>query len=451
MSEDLFGPIFVPDRFREAVGGGAWLQAMLDAEGALAAAEARAGIIPGEAAKIIVSRCDAELFDPEEIGREGRAAGNPVPPLVRSLTAAVSELSEDAARYVHKGATSQDITDTAAMLVAKQALDLILAEVDGISAACARLAESHRDTLMAGRTLLQQALPTTFGLKAAGWLVSVLEARKKLLDVRSSRLAAQLGGAAGTLASLGGSGVSVLEEYARELDLVEPVMPWHTDRFRVAEVGGALSLVAGVLGKISLDVILMAQTEVGEVAEPSDGGRGGSSTLPHKRNPILSVTAAASARRVQDLSRTLQAAMAQEHERAAGAWHSEWEALSDALALTGGAAAAVREVTEGLQVHPERMRENLDASGGLLLAENVTTVAAERLGRLKAHDLVQAVARRAADGERSFREELLGDGEIREILSAEEIEAALDPAGYLGSAGVFVDRALALYRKEGFA
>jgi 3-carboxy-cis,cis-muconate cycloisomerase len=451
MSEDLFGPIFVPDRFREAVGGGAWLQAMLDAEGALAAAEARAGLIPQEAAKTIASRCDAELFDPEEIGREGRAAGNPVPPLVRSLTAAVSEVSEDAARYVHKGATSQDITDTAAMLVAKRTLDLILAEVDGISAACARLAESHRDTLMAGRTLLQQALPTTFGLKAAGWLVSVLEARKKLLDVRSSRLAAQLGGAAGTLASLGGSGVSVLEEYARELDLVEPVMPWHTDRVRVAEVGGALSLVAGVLGKISLDVILMAQTEVGEVAEPSDGGRGGSSTLPHKRNPILSVTAAASARRVQDLSRTLQAAMAQEHERAAGAWHSEWEALSDALALTGGAAAAVREVTEGLQVHPERMRENLDASGGLLLAENVTTVAAERLGRLKAHDLVQAVARRAADGERSFREELLGDGEIREILSAEEIEAALDPAGYLGSAGVFVDRALALYRKEGFA
>lgn len=451
MSEDLFGPIFVPDRFREAVGGRAWLQAMLDAEGALAVAQARAGLIPEEAAETIASRCNAGLFDPEEIGREGRAAGNPVPPLVRALTAAVSEVSEDAARYVHKGTTSQDITDTAAMLVAKRALDLILAEVDGISSACARLAEAHRDTLMAGRTLLQQALPTTFGLKAAGWLVSVLAARKKLLDVRSSHLAAQLGGAAGTLASLGGSGVSVLEEYARELDLVEPVVPWHTDRFRVAEVGGALSLVAGVLGKISLDVILLSQTEVGEVAEPSDGGRGGSSTLPHKRNPILSVTAAASARRVVDLSRTLQAAMVQEHERAAGAWHSEWEALSDALALTGGAAAAVREVTDGLQVHPKKMRENLDATGGLLLAENVTTVAAEHLGRLKAHDLVQAAARRAVDGERSFREELLGDAGIREVLSEEEIDAVLDPAGYLGSAGTFVDRALALYRKEGFA
>jgi 3-carboxy-cis,cis-muconate cycloisomerase len=451
MAGELFRPIFVPDRIREAAGGHAWLQFMLDAEGALAVAQARAGLIPEEAAKTIVSRCDAGLFDPEEIGHQGRAAGNPVPPLVRSLTAAVSDVSEDAARYVHKGATSQDITDTAAMLVAKRALDLILAELDGISSACARLAESHRDTIMAGRTLLQQAIPTTFGLKAASWLVSVLETRKKLVEVRSSRLAAQLGGAAGTLASLGDSGISVLEEFARELDLVEPVAPWHTDRTRVAEVGGALSLVAGVLAKISLDVILLSQTEVGEVAEPPAGGRGGSSTLPHKRNPILSVTAAASARRVVDLSRTLQAAMAQEHERAAGAWHSEWEALSDALALTGGAAAAVREVTEGLQVHPERMRENLDATGGLLLAENVTTVAAERLGRLKAHDLVQAVARRAADGERPFREELLGDGEIREVLSEEEIDAALDPAGYLGSAGTFVDRALALYRKEGLA
>ena len=448
MSEDLFGPIFVPDRFREAVSGSAWLQAMLDTEGALALAQARAGLIPDEAAKTIVSHCDAARFDPEEIGHQGRAAGNPVPPLVRSLTTAVSEVSEDAARYVHKGATSQDVIDTAMMLVAKSALGLILAELDGISSACARLAESHRDTIMAGRTLLQQALPTTFGLKAAGWLVSVLEARRQLLDVRSSRLAAQLGGAVGTLASLGPNGTKVLSEFARELDLGEPVIPWHTDRARVAEVGGALSLAAGVLGKISLDVILLSQTEVGEVEEPSDGGRGGSSTLPHKRNPILSVTAAASASRVVDLSRTLEAAMIAEHERPAGAWHSEWVTLSDALALTGGAASAVREVTEGLQVRTERMRENLDATGGLLLAENLTTVASERLGRLKAHDLVQAVARRAADGPRSFREELLGDDEIREVLSEEEIDAALDPSGYLGSAGTFVDRALALYSKE---
>ncbi len=444
---ELFRPIFVPERFREALSGEAWLRAMLEAEGALAVAGARAGLIPHEAAKAIVSCCDADRFDAEEIGRRGRAQGNPVPPLVRALTEAVSEVSEDAASHVHRGATSQDIMDTAAMLVCRRSLGMILTEVDGISAACANLADTHRDTLMAGRTLLQQALPTTFGLKAAGWLVSVLEARDGLRDVRESGLAVQLGGAAGTLASLGPAGTRVLREFARELDLVEPIVPWHTDRSRIAEIGGALSLVAGVLGKISQDVILMAQTEVGEVAEPAGEGRGGSSTLPHKRNPVLSVTAAASARRVFDLSHTLQAALVGEHERAIGAWHSEWEALSDALALTGGAAAAVREVTEGLEVRSEKMRENLESTGGLLLAENVTTIAAEHLGRLKAHDLVEAAARRAIEGGKPLREELLSG--LGDVLSEEEIDDALDPAGYLGSAGEFVDRALKLYKESG--
>lgn len=452
MTGELFRPIFVPDEFREAVSGRAWLQAMLDAEGALAVAEARVGAIPLEAAEAIVSRCDASreagLFDPEEIGRKARAAGNPVPPLVRALTAAGSEVSEDASRYVHKGATSQDITDTAAMLVSRRVLDLILVDIDGVAAACARLADTHRDTVMPGRTLLQQALPTTFGLKAAGWLVSMMEARDRLVAVRESWLAAQLGGAAGTLASLERDGVRVLEEFARELGLAEPIVPWHTARGRIAELGGVLSLVAGVLGKIAQDVILMAQTEVGEVAEPAGEGRGGSSTLPHKRNAILSVTAAASVRRVQDLSRTLEAAMVQEHERAAGAWHSEWEALSDALALTGGTAAAVREVTEGLQVHPDRMRENLDVTRGLLLSENVTTVAAQKLGRLKAHDLVEAACRRALHEGKPLREVLLEDAALSEVLSEAEIDTALDPAHYLGSAGEFVDRALKLYREE---
>jgi 3-carboxy-cis,cis-muconate cycloisomerase len=448
MDAEVFRPIFVPDELREAVSGRAWLQAMLDAEGALAAAEARAGLIPHDAAATIASCCEATRFDPEGLGREGRAAGNPVPPLVEALTGAVSEASEEAARYVHKGATSQDILDTAAMLVARPALDLVLAELEGISHACARLAGEHRGTIMVGRTLLQQALPTTFGLKAAGWLVQVLEGRRRLMDVRERALAAQLGGAAGTLASLGESGVSVLGEFARELGLVEPTVPWHTDRTRIAEVGGALSLVAGVLGKISLDVILMAQTEVGEVTEPAGEGRGGSSTLPHKRNPILSVTAAASVRRVQALAQTLYGAMLGEHERAAGAWHAEWEALSDALALTGGAAAAVREVTEGLEIHPSNMRRNLDETGGTLMAENVTTLVAEHLGRLEANELVGAAALRAADGGESFREELLAEPALRERLSAGEIDAALDPADYLGSAGGFIDRALALYHEE---
>ena len=448
MTGDLFGPIFAPDAFREAVSGKAWLQAMLDAEAALAVAGSRAGLIPAKDAEAIARCCDADLFDPGEIGHAGRPAGSPVPALVRALTEEVSKTSEDAARHVHKGATSQDITDTAAMLVSRRSMDLILAEVDGIAAACAHLAKEHRDTLMAGRTLLQQALPTTFGLKAAGWLVSVLEARRRLRGVRASELAAQLGGAAGTLASLGDSGLPVLREFALELGLPEPPLPWHTDRTRISAIGGALSLLAGVLAKVSQDVILMAQTEVGEAAEPAGGGRGGSSTLPHKRNPILSVTAAANARRVQDLSRTLQAAMAQEHERAAGAWHSEWETLSDALALAGGAAANVREVTEGLEVHPEKMRENLGATKGMLLAENVTTVLSDKLGRLKAHDLVEAACRRALNGGKHLRGELLQNAAVRGALSEGEIDAALDPAGYLGSAGAFVGRALELYREE---
>jgi 3-carboxy-cis,cis-muconate cycloisomerase len=445
---ELFRPIFVPDEFREAVSGRTWLRAMLDAEGALAMAQARAGLIPRQAAEIIVSCCDVGRFDPEEIGHKGRAKGNPVPPLVRTLTEAVSRVSEDAASYVHKGATSQDIMDTAAMLVSRHALGLILTEVEGIAAACAHLADTHRDTMMPGRTLLQQALPTTFGLKAAGWLVSMVEARDRTFAVREWGLAVQLGGAAGTLASLGPAGTRVLGEYARELDLVEPVVPWHTDRVRISGIGGALSLVAGVLGKISQDVILMAQTEVGEVAEPAGEGRGGSSTLPHKRNPILSVTAAAGARRMLDLAHTLQATMVGEHERAAGAWHSEWEALSDALALAGGAAATVREVAEGLEVYPEKMLENLNATGGLLLAENVTTVVARHLGRLEAHDLVEEASHRALEGGKHLREELLSEPRLGKILSKEEIDEALDPAGYLGSAGEFVDRALKRYREE---
>ena len=244
MAGELFRPIFVPERFAEAVSGRAWLRAMLEAEGALAVAQARTGLIPHQAAEIIVSCCDAERFDPEEIGRKGRVQGNPVPPLVRALTEAAARVSETAAGYVHKGATSQDIMDTAAMLVSRRTLDLILVEVDGIVDACARLARDHRDTPMAGRTLLQQALPATFGLKAAGWLVPVLEARRRLRELRASGLAVQLGGAAGTLASLGDSGLPVLREFALELGLPEPPLPWHTDRTRISTIGDALSLLA---------------------------------------------------------------------------------------------------------------------------------------------------------------------------------------------------------------
>jgi 3-carboxy-cis,cis-muconate cycloisomerase len=428
----LFGPIFVPDAMRDAVSDRAWLQAMLDAEAALAHAQARAGVIPTAAADAIARACRAERFDAEALRVEARGPGNPVPPLVSALAAS---LPDDAARCVHWGATSQDVLDTAAMLVTRRALELIGADLDAVAAACATLADAHRGTLMAARTLMQQALPTTFGLKAAGWLVAVVEAREGL----PTEFAAQLGGAAGTLASMGDHGPAVLREFARELGLEEPAVPWHSSRGRLAALGSALAIAAGSLGKIALDVELLAQTEVEEVAS----GRGGSSAMPHKRNPVEATVARACAARVQAAAGVLIGSVAaHEHERGAGAWHAEWEPLTDALALTGGAAAAAREMLEGLEVRPDRMRENLDLTDGLLLAEHAMLLLAERIGRPEAKLKVEAAAARVRDGGRTFREELLEEGP----LSPEEIDRALDPAGYLGSASVFVDRALARHR-----
>jgi 3-carboxy-cis,cis-muconate cycloisomerase len=441
-ASDLFGELFVPEAVRAATSDRAWIQAMLDFEAALAAAESRAGLIPAEAAAAIAKACQANGFDAGCLGREGRGNANPAAPLVRALTDAVGG---DAGRYVHWGATSQDVIDTAAMLVARRALEPICEELDGVAGAAARLAEMHRDTAMAGRTLLQQALPTTFGLKAAGWLCAAAEARRRLAALP---LAVELGGAAGTLASLGAEGLRVLGLMAEELGLDEPVVPWHTARGRVGELGAALALASGALGKVALDVELLAQTEVGEVAEPAGDGRGSSSTLPQKRNPVGSTLALACMRRVHGEASILLGAMAQEHERAAGAWQAEWQALTGALAHTGGAAAAIREVLEGLEVRPERMRENLETGGGLVLAEAVTTAMAERVGRSQAHLLVEAAARRAIETGRSFRDELGEDEEIREHLSSQEIERALDPDRYLGSAGAFVDRALESWREK---
>jgi 3-carboxy-cis,cis-muconate cycloisomerase len=440
ISSDLFGSLFLPDPIRAVVADRAWIAAMLEFEAGLAAAEARAGVIPSEAASAIASACDAERFDPEALGREARAAGNPAVPLVRALTDAVEG---DAARFVHWGATSQDVMDTAATLVARRALAAIAEEVDGVAAACARHAEAHRNTAMPGRTLLQQAVPTTFGLKAAGWLCAVDDARRRLAAVP---LAVELGGAAGTLASLAPEGIRVLAHLAEELGLEEPVLPWHTARGRVAELGAALALAAGALEKIARDVTLLAQTEVAEVAEPADAGRGGSSTLPHKRNPVGSVLAIACTRRVRGEAAILLEAMVQEHERAAGAWQAEWEALGGALAYTGGAAVALREVLEGLEVRAERMLRNLDLTGGLVLAESVSMALGEQIGRSEAHKLVEAASRRAVAAGRSFREELLADEAID--LSAEEIDRALDPAAYLGSADSFIERALERYRRQ---
>ncbi|HYY77704.1 MAG TPA: 3-carboxy-cis,cis-muconate cycloisomerase [Actinomycetes bacterium] len=437
----LFGGVFARGPVAARVGDQALLQALLDAEAALARASAAAGVVPTEAAEAIAGACDAGGFDAAALGRQAAAAGNPVVPLVRALA---ERLPDGAARHVHQGATSQDVLDTALMLVAGRALGPLLEDLAAAADACARLAAAHRGTVLAGRTLLQQAVPVTFGLKAAGWLAGLDDARRELAALRRHGLAVQLGGAAGTLAALGGDGLAVLGGFARELGLAEPALPWHTDRTRPARLAAELGVAAGVLGKLARDVTLLAQTEVAEVAEGGEG-RGGSSAMPHKRNPVAAVAVVACAARVPGLVATVLAAMVQEHERAAGAWHAEWEPLTGLLRLVGSAASWARELLDGLQVDAGRMRANLDAAGGLLMAESVTAALAEVVGRPRARELVERASRRAAAEGRPLRAVVLEAPEVAGRLGEAGVDAALDPAAYLGAAGELVDRALAAH------
>jgi len=437
--QGLVGPLFGSAAVDAVVSDGAWLCSMLEVEAALAAAGAGAGVVPAAAAAEIAAACRDARLDVDDIGRGALAAGNPVAPLVAALEA---RLPAGARPHLHRGATSQDVVDSALMLVARRALELIAADLGAAGDRCAALAEAHRDTPMAARTLLQQALPTTFGLRAAGWMVAVDSARSGLERVRDQRLAVQLGGAAGTLASLGDAGLEVARRLAAELGLAEPLLPWHTDRVRVAELAAALGTAAGALGKVALDVVLLAQTEVGEVGE----AEGGSSTLPQKRNPVHAVLTGAAARRAPGLVATLLAAMPQELERAAGAWHAEWDSLRELLRVTGGAAAHGRAMLEALRVDPARMRANLGARGRMLMAESVAGRLAPALGRGAAHALVRDRVRSAEERGVGLREVLVNDPAVREHLSEEGIDAALDPAAHLGPAGALVDRALRAHR-----
>ncbi|MEU0569135.1 3-carboxy-cis,cis-muconate cycloisomerase [Nonomuraea sp. NPDC005983] len=337
----------------QATGDRAVLQAMLDAEAALARAQAALGLVPREAAHAVTAAAQAGEFDLPGLVVRARSGGNPVIPLVEELRAAVGPHGPS----VHRGATSQDIMDTALMLVARRALGPALADLDRVGAALAGLAADHRDTPMAARTLTQQAVPTTFGLKAAGWHALARGARTRLHAVRQA-LPAQLGGPAGTLEQPGGP--AVLARFAAETGLAEPVLPWHVLRAPVADLAGALAFTAGALGKLAADVLVLSRTEVGEVSE---GVGGGSSSMPHKRNPVRAVMIAAAARQVPALAAILYGSLAAEDERPAGAWHAEWQPLREALRLVAGAAADAAELVAGLRVHPERMRSNLRVTG----------------------------------------------------------------------------------------
>jgi 3-carboxy-cis,cis-muconate cycloisomerase len=418
---------------------------MLDAEAALARAQERTGLISDDDADAIAAACDADRFDAAALGAEAAPSGNPVVPLVKALTRAVEG---PAAGHVHRGATSQDILDTAAMLVARRALDPLLADLEAAADAAAALAHEHRETVMAGRTLLQQALPISFGLKAAGWLVGLDEAAARLHEVRRERLAAQLGGAAGTLASLDAAGPEVLAHYAEELGLNAPVLAWHTIRTRPAELAGALGSAAGVVAKVARDVVLMAQTEVGEVREGVPG-RGGSSTLPHKRNPVAAISAVASAMRAPGLVAALLSAMAHEHERAAGPWHAEWRPLCELLEAVGSAAAWLRDCLEHLEVDAARMRANLELTHGALLAERVTTALASALGRHAAHELVQDAAQEAFASGRALGEALAARDEVTAHVDRDDLARLLDPADYLGASDELISRALRAHAERG--
>jgi 3-carboxy-cis,cis-muconate cycloisomerase len=343
------------------------------------------------------------------------------------------------------------------MMLARSALDAIAADLAAAADGCAALAAAHRDTLMIGRTLLQQAVPITFGLAAAGWLTGLDEAGETVTRVRGHRLAVQFGGAAGTLASLGPDGPTVARLLAAELDLALPVLPWHTDRSRIVEVAAACAIAAGALAKIARDVTLLAQSEVAEVREGGGGSggerRGGSSAMPHKQNAVAAIAILGCTRRVPGLVATLTAAAEQEYQRAAGAWHAEWEPFADVLRVTGSAASWAVDLTGGLVVDPARMRANLDATRGLPLAERVAGLLAPALGRAAAHDLVARASAHAVAVGGTLREALLGVPELAGWMdgagiTSAQIDAALDPAGYLGSAGAFTDAALAAHARR---
>lgn len=426
----------------------AQLAAMLRVEAALARAEAAAGVIPATAVPAIETACHGELYSQDALALAAVPAGNLAIPLVRALTAAVKRRDAAAAGWVHWGATSQDILDTGLVLQLKGWLGDLEAELAGLAKALALQARRGRDQAMVGRTWLVQALPVTFGLKAAGWLDAVGRARDRLGELKPRLLALQFGGAAGTLASLGDKGPAVAAALARDLDLALPDLPWHAARDRLAELGCWLGLLLGTLAKLARDLALMGQTEVGEALEGAEPGRGGSSTMPHKRNPVRAAAILGAATRAPGLVATLLTAMSAEQERGLGGWQAEWATLPELCRLSEGALRQARLLVEGLELHPERMAANLALTQGLILAEAVTLALGRSLGRLEAHHLVEAASKRALAADRPLAEALAADPQVAALLPPAEIQRLLTPDNYLGAAGAFVDRALAAHEQR---
>jgi len=432
----------------EVFSDAARLQRMLDFEAALARAEVRCGVIPAAAAPAIVSKCKAELIDANALATATAASLNPAIPLVKQLTALVAKDDPEAARFVHWGATSQDANDTGLVLQMREALDILEADLDVLCTGLTDLAEKHCSTPIAGRTLMQHALPTTFGVKVAGWLDAMNRHRERFAETRARVLVLQFGGAVGTLAALRDKGSQVAEALAAELHLGLYTMPWHAQRDRVAEAATTLGLCTGTLGKIARDISLHMQTEIAEVFEPAGEGRGGSSTMPHKRNPVSAAIVLSAATRVPGLVSTMLSAMVQEDERGLGDWHAEWETLPEIFRLTAGALHQMATIIPHLEVDAARMKRNLDATQGLIFAEAVTMAMGNHIGKSAAHGLVEAASRQARESGKHLREVLAQNPAVTERLTAAELDRLFAPENYLGIAEELVDRVIAASRKH---
>ncbi|HXD16244.1 MAG TPA: 3-carboxy-cis,cis-muconate cycloisomerase [Vicinamibacterales bacterium] len=441
---DLLGPLFGDADVAEQLSDRARLQAMLDVEAALADVEAELGVVPRSAVEPIRAAADAGRYDVRAIAAAAARDGNLAIPLVRHLTKDVEAIDASAARYVHWGATSQDILDTGLVLQLQRAVPPILAHLDRAAAAAASHARRHVDTVMAGRTWLQHATPVTFGVKAAGWLDALMRQRASLALALEEARVVQFGGASGTLAALGDQGIAVADRLASRLGLAAPDVPWHAHRDRLARLACALGVTCGTLGKIARDVSLLAQTEVGEAAEQQGGG---SSAMPHKRNPIGASVALAAAVRAPGLVATLLAAMPQEHERGLGGWQAEWTTLPELVLVTAGASRAVASMLDGLVVDAARMRENLERTGGLIASERVSMALAAHVGRTDAHRLVEHAAERTQGGG-TFADALAGDPDVTRHLTRDEIERQLSAESYVGAVRALVERVLRRFARS---
>jgi 3-carboxy-cis,cis-muconate cycloisomerase len=444
----LLAPMLSSAAMRAVCDDRAYLQYMLDFEAALARAEVLSGIVPAASAETIAKACSSRFFDLADLAEAATRSGNLAIPLVKALTSEVARTSQDAARFVHWGATSQDVIDTATMLTLRAGIDALLTDIDRAIAGFARLARQHRNTAVVARTWLQHALPMPFGLKLAEYAAALHRSRSRLTHLKRDTLALQFGGAAGTLAALGNNGWNVAEKLSEILQLPLPEAPWHSHRDRIAEAASVLAILAGTCGKIARDVQLMMQTDVAEAFEPSGEGRGGSSTMPHKRNPVAAASALAAATMAPNLAATIFAAQVGDHERSAGPWHAEWPTLPSLLLVTSGALAAIVDIAEGLEVDAARMRANLEATGGLIMAEAVAFALAEKVGKQEAHHLVEAASRKAVAGKTSLHAVLERDPAVTAHLSPERIGQLLEPMAYQGVSQTLIDRLLASLEED---